>query len=436
MDSFGLKITHSLEPEWLAGVPTAGARGRLRRWIVAAAALVVFAAPWRADAAGRTALVIVGEDYQKLQKSSIGAKRAKDIAEALRAKGFDVLFGADPANSRARALMLDFAQKANGADFAIAFVMGHVTAAGGQTYFLPVNTELGVATDLFSRGIAISSVAQIAGKAKAGAVIVLMTAPNFEPAVSGLDARPEYASENPKSVVTVFSSSARLPVSRIDAVSEQAADAVVTLLQQPAPSLADVVKAASADGGSIFGAPADISLAKPIPPAEAVTAPGAPAAANVAQPPAKPAAEAKRNSKENDAQVEAARLQNEQAKAELEKAKQETQRAQAEASRAAAEAEKAKAEAQAEIARARSGAAKAPGQAAVGAPIDEKQLGMRQRQRIQERLRDMSLYTGPIDSIMGPLTREAIMGYQRSKGAQVTGYLTPEQFQALLPDGN
>jgi peptidoglycan hydrolase-like protein with peptidoglycan-binding domain len=48
----------------------------------------------------------------------------------------------------------------------------------------------------------------------------------------------------------------------------------------------------------------------------------------------------------------------------------------------------------------------------------------------------MSLYTGPIDSIMGPLTREAIMGYQRSKGAKVTGYLTPEQFQALLPNGD
>ena len=48
----------------------------------------------------------------------------------------------------------------------------------------------------------------------------------------------------------------------------------------------------------------------------------------------------------------------------------------------------------------------------------------------------MSLYTGPIDSIMGPLTREAIMGYQHSRGAEVTGYLTPEQFQALVPNGD
>ena len=255
--------------EWLAKVAAAAACRQPRRWITAAAlaAMSSFAAP-PAEAAGRAALVIAAEDYQKLQKSSLGAKRADEIAEALRAKGFDVLLGANPTNSRARAVLLDFSQKANGADIAIVFLLGHVTAMGGQSYFLPVNTELGVATDLFSRGISISSVAQIAGRANAGAVIVLMTTPNFETAVPGLDARPEYAAENPKSVVTVFSSSAKVPVSRIDLVSDQAADAVVKLLQQPAPSLADLVKAASAGVGEVFGAPADVSLAKPNPPPE------------------------------------------------------------------------------------------------------------------------------------------------------------------------
>ena len=75
--------------------------------------MVSFAMPSRADAAGRVALVLVGEDYQKLQKSGIGAKRANDIAAALQAKGFEVLSGVNPVNSRARALLLDFSQKAN-----------------------------------------------------------------------------------------------------------------------------------------------------------------------------------------------------------------------------------------------------------------------------------------------------------------------------------
>jgi len=328
-------------------------------------AISVVAAPWRVEAAGRVALVLVGEDYVKLQKSIIGARRANDIAEALRTKGFDVIFSANPANSRARAALLDFSRQAKGADFAIAFLIGHAIAAGGQSYFLPVNTELGVATDLFSRGISISSVAQIAGLAKAGAVVVLMTTPNFETAIPGLDSRPENAAETPKSVVTVFSSSAKLPVSRIDAASEQAADSVVKALQQPAPALADIVKAASLDGGAVFGSVADVSLTKPSPPSEiAAHAPVAP----VPEPPSQPVA--------------------------------------------------------------------ALGTATVAsAPIDETQLGKIQRQHIQERLREMSLYTGPIDSIMGPLTREAIMGYQRSKGAKVTGYLTPDQFEALQPAG-
>jgi hypothetical protein len=404
--------------------------------------------------------VVVGEDYQKLQKSIIGAKRANDIAEALQAKGFDVLMGANAINSRARALLLDFSQKANGADLAIALFIGHATAADGRSYFLPVNTELAVSTDLFSRGISISSVAQIASKAKDGAVIVLMTAPNFETAVPGLDARPEYAAENPKSVVTVFSSSSKVPVSRIDAVSERAADAVSKVLQQPAPSLADLVKAASADGGAVYGVPAAVSLAKPIAPPENVAASSAPEPVLAVAQPAKSAgdlqeeqkarAEAERRAKEEDAQAQAARLQLQQAKTDLERAKLETQRAQAEASRAQADAEKAKADAQSQVAQVQAETAKEQAarveaeaekaSAQTGAvpvsPIDDNQLGDRQRQRIQERLRKMGLYTGPIDSIMGPLTREAIMGYQRSKGARVTGYLTPEQYQALVPEGD
>jgi len=245
---------------------------------------------------------------------------------------------------------------------------------------LPVNTELGVATDIFSRGISISSVARIMAKAKAGAVIVLMTTPNFKTDIADVESRPQYVAENPKSVVTVFSSSAKLPMSRIDEASAQAADAVVTLLRRPAPSLAELVKAASAEVGEVFGAPADVSLAKPSPPPD-VAGPGAPATApSVPEPESKPPES------------------------------------------------KALAKAQAE-------AEKAP-PPALARPVDESQLGKRQRERIQQRLRDLSLYTGPIDSVMGRLTREAIMGYQRSKGAEVTGYLTPEQFQALLPEGN
>lgn len=445
MVSFGAGIMHFWARAWLSGERTARVKIGIRRRMTAAAALgalVVALTPSWVLAAGRIALVMVGEDYQKLQKSSISAKQASDIAEALRTKGFEVLVGTNPTNARARAILLDFSRKAGDADLAIAFVMGHVAAASGQSYFLPVNTELSVSTDLFSRGISISSVAQIAGKAKAGAVVVLMTSPMFENSVPGLETRPQYATANPASVVTVFSSSPKVSVSRIDVVSAQAADASARVLQQPAPSLADLVKAASADVGAVFGAPADVSLAKPVPTPESAAPSGAQSAQSKlgtdTQDKQKGRAESERQSRDDEAQADAARLQLQQAKTELERAKAETQRAQAEASRAEAEAEKAKADAQAELARARTADANPSGQIPTGSsnPIDEKLLGKTQRERIQERLRDMSLYTGPINSIMGPLTREAIMGYQRGKGAKVTGYLTPEQFQTLLPNGD
>jgi len=406
MESFRAEITPSLVRKGLGR--ECSRLMRAGRWMAVAFIALATLAPWRAEATDRVALVMVGEDYEKFQKSVIGVKRAAAIAEALQAKGFSVLFSANAPNARARAILLDFSQKANGADLALAFLVGHVAAAGDESYFLPVSAELHVATDLFSRAISVSSVARIAGKAKAGAVIVLMTTPNFEIEVPDVDPRPRYAAENPKSVATIFSASAKLPVSRIDAATKQATDAVIDLLQQPTPPLAVLVRAASADVGASFGAIPDANLAKPTPTSAAAT--DGPAGASLLQ----------------------------QARSEAEKAKAELQRAQSEASRAQAEAEKVKAEAQAQFAKEKDEGGHTIENAARGAAtpsIDESQLGKRQRERIQERLKQMSLYTGPIDSIMGPLTREAIMGYQRSTGDAVTGYLTPEQFQVLLPGG-
>jgi hypothetical protein len=438
-----------------------------RRWEIASVRpLVAFLAlsiAWflcgtvAAFAGGRVALVMVAEDYQKLQKSTIGAKRANDIAESLTAKGFEVIVSTNPSNSGARANLRDFSAKTLGADLAIAVLAGHGTAAGGQSFFLPVNAEISAATDLFSRGIAVTSVAQIVGRAKAGGVIVLMTAPTFPAPVDGLDARPEFTAEIAKNVVTVFSSSAKVPVSRVDVTSEEAADAVAGILRQPAPSLRDLVKAASKDVGSIFGAAADISLAKPVAPTVTEQTAGVqPDTAADAQKAAETQAkldserqareQAEKRALEDQAKAEAAQNEARKAQADVVRAQAEAKKAQADAERARADADKAKAEArqveaQAELARAQAEAARTAAAARAASvdatpPLDEKLLGQRQRQRIQERLRDMGLYTGAIDSIMGPLTREAIMGFQRSRGAAVTGFLTPDQYQTLVPEGN
>ena len=128
-------------------------------------------------------------------------------------------------------------------------------------------------------------------------------------------------------------------------------------------------------------------------------------------------------------------LRAERAQAEVMKAQADAKKAQADVERAQADAEKAKQEARRVEAEAQIAAAQAEGlrHASVGPSIEDSQLGQKQRRLIQQRLRDLGLYTGPLDAIMGPLTREAIMGYQKSRNASVTGYLTPEQYDALLP---
>lgn len=444
---------------------------RVRRafWL----SLIVATATWVAPAwaGGRVALVLAAEDYQPLAKSPIGVKRASDIADALKAKGFDVILTANPSNAGARAGLRDFSVKVADADIAIAVLVGHTTSAGGQSFFLPVNTEISAATDLFSRGLSVTNVAQITGRAKAGAVLVLMSVPAFPTPVEGIDARPQFNAEIGKSVVTAFSSSTKVPVSRVDALSSQDAETLAKVLQKPAATLADLVAVFASEGGLVVGTAQDVSLDKPapakLPETAALTGDSSAELQKKAEADQQRKVEAERQLEaERVARAEAERrVKAEQAKAtsaekdlaaaqdeakrarlEAEKAKAEAERAQAEAEKAKslAEAEKARVLAQAETEKVKLLAQQAEASSKVaslqpaGGPaqiLDEKQLGQRQRQRIQERLRAMTLYTGPIDSIMGPLTREAIMGFQRGRSEPVTGYLTPEQFQALLPNG-
>jgi Putative peptidoglycan binding domain/Caspase domain len=394
-----------------------------------------------ARAAGRIALVLASEDYQKLPKSGIGAKRGAEIAEALKARGFEVIVSPNPSNATARASLRDFAAKAEGADLAFVVLIGHGVAWGGQTFFLATNTELGRSTDLLSRALSITNIAQIVGRAQTGGVFFFMTSPTFETPIEGLDARPQFTSEAPKNVVTIFSSSARIPVSRIDAAGEQAAEALTKLLQQPSPSLSEAVKVASnGNMGAVFGRVDELSLAKPAPaPVAQSVASTTPQVASTAQKPdeIEGKLEAERRAREQaETRARDEQLRAERAQAEVLKAQADAKKAQADVEKAQADAEKAKQEAKRVEAQAQIAAAQAEGlrHAPVATPIEDTQLGQKQRRLIQQRLRDLGLYTGPLDAIMGPLTREAIMGYQKSRSAAVTGYLTPEQFDALLPN--
>ncbi|WP_181708249.1 peptidoglycan-binding protein [Chthonobacter rhizosphaerae] len=407
-------------------------------------------------APSRVALVLAVEEYPALQASPVGTKRAAAISEALTGLGFQVIESANPGNATARAKLREFAEASDGAEMAIAVLLGHGTTWSGQSFFLPANTDIGRPTDLLSRALSVGNVAQIAGRAKAGGVFYLATTPRFATPVQGLEVRPQVAAPGQNGVV-VLSASPSVPVSQLDLAAEKAADALIEALRAPQPTLAGVAAAVAGDGrGAVIGtapdvpleatepveaeAPAPVATVAPDPPPTAADD-GMLEAERLARERAETEAEAERGRAEEarlaaekaQADVERAQAEARKAQADAEKAQADARKAQADAARALAEAERTKAEALQNAARSQVASTDATG--ALPGPIDERELGRWQRQQIQQKLRGLGLYTGPIDSIMGPLTREAIMGFQKSRQAAVTGYLTADQYDALLASG-
>src|SRR5262249_15435889 len=127
------------------------------------------------------------------------------------------------------------------------------------SFFLPVNVEIGQSTDLLSRGISVNVVSQIASRARAAGVFVLMTTPAFPAPVEGTDARPAFNGDLSKPVVTVFSSSNKVPISQIDAASVQGAETRWQAIEAREPRLADLVKAFSGEG-TVCGTTPEASL--------------------------------------------------------------------------------------------------------------------------------------------------------------------------------
>ena len=79
--------------------------------------------------------------------------------------------------------------------------------------------------------------------------------------------------------------------------------------------------------------------------------------------------------------------------------------------------------------------AAAPSAPATTAPASlpaEAEMSEANRRQIQEALRRVDYYKGPVDGIFGPLTRAAIRRFQREIGADTTGYLTAEEANRLV----
>jgi outer membrane biosynthesis protein TonB len=391
----------------------------------------------------RIALVLAVEKYDHFSASSVTADTGVKIGDALKERGFDVTTVKNPSDAVARAALRDFAQRATGATAAIVIISGHGVSFDGRSYFLPTNAEITRDSDLLSRGLAIPSVAGIVSRAKFGGVFFFMSVAHLPSTMQSVSARPSFANQLANNVVVTFSTSEKIPVSQVDRVTEQAASDFLRGIGANPLTAANLVHSAIAGGeGAVFGSVPELDLSKgPTPPS---------------QPPApvQPAATADRPNPEAEQRAHEAeeRAKDVEARAKLaeEKARAEAQEAEARAREAEARAAEAEAKARATIAAAPSttssgdqssrrtaGAASTAGATEMSDEVKtlttvEGLIGNAQRMRIQVELRKRNLYKGEIDAVFGDLTREAIRGYQKSRGEQVTGYLTPQQLQSLV----
>lgn len=287
---------------------------------------------------------------------------------------------------------------------------------------------------------------------------MLITVPDISSTIAGVGNQPGFARPPPANVAAVFSTSNKVPVSRVDSVSMQAMKDVIETSGEKPMMLSALLDSASAGGaGRIVGEVKKINLSQDLTKqndetrlnraeerarqaerraeeaeeAEAKAKRDLAAAANAAD---RRAAEARRVAEEKAkrdlaAAVNAADRRAAEAKRELAAVSAEAER-KAEAARKATEA-KAAAQTQPSTL-APTVAPTSPGPNIQSLQVVEALLGRGQRKVIQRILKSKGYYQGRIDAIFGDLTRAAIRAFQRDGGADETGYLTPDQFRQLV----
>ena len=112
--------------------------GRLAALVVA----LLLALATAGNAETRVALVIGNGAYTNLQPLQNPVNDAADIAESLRALGFEVMSGTNLSQAGMIALIGDFLEAARAADVSLFYYAGHGFQIDGRNYLVPVDAEL------------------------------------------------------------------------------------------------------------------------------------------------------------------------------------------------------------------------------------------------------------------------------------------------------
>jgi uncharacterized caspase-like protein len=113
------------------------------RFLVTALTAAVFLFSANAAFADKRVAFVVGNGaYKNVAQLPNPAVDAKSMAKVLRNVGFDVVEGTNLTRDKMTERLLEFGQKAQGADVALFFYAGHGIAVNGSNYLLPVDADL------------------------------------------------------------------------------------------------------------------------------------------------------------------------------------------------------------------------------------------------------------------------------------------------------
>jgi uncharacterized protein len=113
-----------------------------------------------AEAGVRLALVLGNARYQSVPALANPANDAADLAQALRAVGFEVIETRDATRAAMAAAVRDFSERLHGADVALFFYSGHGLQMNGENYLLPVDAKIENQADVRFNTINLSDIQQ------------------------------------------------------------------------------------------------------------------------------------------------------------------------------------------------------------------------------------------------------------------------------------
>jgi uncharacterized protein len=121
---------------------------------------LLLAAQGEALAIVRLALVLGNAKYQRVPVLDNPANDAADLAQALRAVGFEVIETSDATRAAMAEAVRDFSERLHGADVALFFYSGHGLQMNGENYLLPVDAKIENPADVRFNTINLSDIQQ------------------------------------------------------------------------------------------------------------------------------------------------------------------------------------------------------------------------------------------------------------------------------------